>query len=88
LNKLDAVSEWVAYLEAGIAGDRDGIEGFDTMRFQLCLPCGHVGHLIGKMGFGCPAINAIFGADVYLSIPYLQPEATSSLQRLWLGYLW
>ena len=80
LYHFNAISERVAKLEAGEAGDGDRFGDFDVVFCELGAPMFEVGDFVGEVGFGGVAIDVVFGADVYLSVADLYPEATASFE--------
>ena len=85
MDKLDAVAEGVAELEAAEAGDRDGFEDLDVVLAEAALPGGDVVDVVGEVGFGRGAVDVLLDADVELKLADGEPEAAAGLEG---GGLW
>jgi len=54
------------------------------MLLQVGSPGCDIVNLIGQMSLRCLALDPVLGADVYLPVANLEPEAAASLQWVWL----
>jgi len=86
LHQLDAVAEWVVYVEAAYAWYRLGIRGGNALSFQGSAQSSQVAHEEGRVGFAGRG-KLLLDADMQLVRAEGEPHAAILLEYLRLLYL-